>query len=109
MPTTKKPTLKAIEVKTWKGQQSVHYRQLANLADFKIRIDIKRDSYDMQSHATLSVFRSADLEWKVIYSIPYPQMASLKTTSPHSMDPQGADKFAADVRTLIDGAIQILF
>lgn len=98
-----------IEMTTWKESQSVHYRQLANLGNFKIRIQIKRDSYDMQSHATAYVFRAADLEWKVVYSIPYPEMATLKTASPHSSDRQGPDKFAADVRKLIDGATQILF
>ena len=107
MTNTKTTGKKAIEVKIWKGQQSINYTQIATMGSFKIRIDIKRDSYDMQSHATASVFSMEKLDWNKIYSIPYPEMKSL-AASAYDNKPTEL-MFAADSLALFAGVKSILF
>lgn len=108
LPASCGPIVKMIEVKTWKGQQSAHFRKLVQINLFKVKIDIKRDSYDMQSHAIAYVFDPATMDWKVVYSIPYPHMQTEKglhlgnqvlTTVP----------FAKDSEALMAGISSILF
>lgn len=104
---TKKLAAKPLQIRIWKTSQAAHYEQLAKLGKFKIRISIRRDSYDFQSYAVASVFDTAKLAWNNVYTIPYAKMASLKTVNPHG-EPVGVN-FSADVVDLIAGIQAILF
>lgn len=101
-------TVKMIEVKTWKGSQSVHFRKLVQLNQFKVKIDIKRDSYAQQSHAVAYVFDPVKLDWNAIYSIPYPQMQT-KEGLMYGNEEITATPFAKDSEALMAGISSILF
>lgn len=57
-----------------KGSQSVSYREIYKVSNYKIKLEIKSDAYDMQSYARAYVLK--DLEWSLIYSIPYSKMTT---------------------------------
>lgn len=81
MATTKKATraVTQIEIRVFKGRQSVCYEFIGKLGAFKFKVDIKVDSYDFQSHAIGYVFDPAALKWNPLYHIPYNAMTSIKT------------------------------
>lgn len=99
----------SLELITWKGQQSVNYRQIITLENFKVKLEIKRDSYDFQSSAVASVWSTESMEWKNVYSIP----GQLMKTSDNMV--HGVEKvipsniFSMDIQTLLTGAKSILF
>lgn len=97
-----------IEVKTWKGQQSVHFQKLVKLNDFKVRLDIKRDSYAMQSYATASVFDPVKMDWNKLYSIPYPHMKT-KEGLMYGGEEITTVPFKDDSEALMAGITSILF
>ena len=69
METTQKTTVKKIEETFFKGSQSVNFKGIYKLNDFKIKIEIKKDSYDKQSYARVYVWKN--LEWSLVDYIPY--------------------------------------
>jgi hypothetical protein len=103
-----KVTVQMIEVKTWKGSQSVHFRKLVQLNQFKVKIEIKRDSYAMQSWAVASVFDPAKLDWNQVYSIPYPEMKT-KEGLMYGGEEITAVPFTKDSEALMVGITSILF
>jgi hypothetical protein len=56
------------------GTQSLNFKGVYQLGDLKLAINIKRDSYDFQSYATITVWRPSDLSWSPVASIPYSKM-----------------------------------
>jgi hypothetical protein len=56
------------------GRQSVLYTEVSKIADKKVKVEIKSDSYDFQSYARVSVFNENDLEWKKIDSVHFSNM-----------------------------------
>lgn len=96
-----------IEERAWGGGQGVKFSMIAQLGEHKIKISIDRDTYDNQSHARGFVFSTAAMDWKSIYSIPYPQMASLKLDA-YGKTPVPAD-FRTDVNTILAGIKSIIF
>jgi hypothetical protein len=52
------------------------YEALWKIGDRRVRIGIRVDSYDMQSHARAEIFDPGANAWNVVATIPYPQMAS---------------------------------
>jgi hypothetical protein len=106
--TKKQPPAPAhMQIRTWKTRQAAHYEQIAALGKFKIKLEIKRDSYDFQSYAVASVFAADKLAWNVVYTIPYPNMASLSTVNAYAEFNSG--HFVTDVRKLTTGIQAILF
>lgn len=101
-------TATMIEVKTWKGSQSVHFRKLMQLNQFKIKLEIKRDSYAQQSHAMAYVFDPIKLDWNAIYSIPYPQMKT-KEGLMYGGQEITSVLFKDDSEALMAGITSILF
>lgn len=58
------------------GTQDVTYEAVYRLGAFTLRIDIRRDSYDFQSHAICKVFSTADTEWKFLTDLHYSHIRS---------------------------------
>lgn len=97
-----------IEVKTWKGQQSVHFRKIVKLNTFKVKLEIKRDSYAMQSFAVAHVFDVVTMDWNLLYSIPYPHMKT-KEGLMYGGEEITTVPFKDDSEALMVGITSILF
>lgn len=109
--------LKPLYEEHGKGSQDLTYEAVYSIASHwpagqakpvpkRVRIRIRRDSYDFQSYALAEVWSVALDKWEVIASIHYSQMISLADTY-HS----GADKMRhhmGDVEILLRRAQQIL-
>jgi len=65
------------------GRQSVIYTEVSKIADKKVKVEIKSDSYDFQSYARVSVFNENDLEWKKIDSVHYSRMNTKEGLDSH--------------------------
>ena len=70
-----------IEKITYKGTQSINFREIYKLAEKKIKLEIKSDSYDMQCYARAYILK--DEKWELIYSIPYSEMNTPNGLSHH--------------------------
>lgn len=57
---------KTIEERNWSGRQSRNLRVLREVAGKKVRVEVKRDSYDEQSYARAAVFSPATLSWNAL-------------------------------------------
>ena len=67
--------MKIIKEEYSKGTQSAHYVKMMESSEgSKIKIDIKSDSYDFQSHARVYAFSPTELKWNVIASIAFSEM-----------------------------------
>jgi hypothetical protein len=87
------------------GRQSASYVETCRYGDHRLRVDIRSDAYDVQSHAKIS--RWDDTRWQSVYFISYDNML----TSPnlcHQDTPVTISQFATDRDKLIDVAIQIV-
>lgn len=64
--------------KSWSEEQNGRrgYEALWRIGERRVRIGIRVDSYDMQSHARAEIFDPGANAWNVVATIPYPQMAS---------------------------------
>jgi hypothetical protein len=62
-----------------KGQQSHNYLEVLSLDGLKLRISIKRDAYDFQSHARIEAFSKGEAKWNFIHAIPYAEI-QMKTS-----------------------------
>lgn len=99
------------------GRQSLNFKGVYQFGILKLLIDIKRDAYDFQSHATISVWRSEALSWSVVASIPYSKMdANAEFIDPytkaedlkHISNAEAISAFARDEKELLEKAKFIL-
>ena len=104
MPT--KAKLKRLHTELSKSSQSYHYTQLCEYKGKKLRINIKRDSYDNQSYARIYIFK--DDEWNKLASIDSPNMRTLDSVSVYSAIEPTETSFIADNSILIKKAKLIL-
>jgi len=81
----KKGDFKVIEQTYYNGTQSVEFKGIYGYTpnrgikhEYKIKVHIDVDAYDMQSSARVWIFNTTDLEWKLLSSIPYAHMTSLQ-------------------------------
>src|SRR5574344_934701 len=65
-----------IEKITYKGSQSISFREIYKLDEKRIKLEIKSDSYDQQCYARASILK--DEKWEPIYSISYSEMNTPK-------------------------------
>lgn len=79
--------------------QSACFRKIFKLNDFKIKVEIKRNTYDMQSYAIAYVYSPTEMKWNSVYSIPYTNMLSLKVDAYSKAELQ-KPLFVADVKTI---------
>ena len=56
------------------GSQSVNFKGIYKMNENKIKLSIKKDSYDKQSYARAYVFDKNTLNWNLLDYIPYSQM-----------------------------------
>ena len=65
-----------IEKISYKGSQSINFREIYKLEEKRIKLEIKSDSYDQQCYARAYILN--DEKWELIYSIPYAEMNTPK-------------------------------
>lgn len=108
MPKVKEVTIEKI---TYKGTQSVNFREIYKLENKKIKLEIKSDSYDMQCYARAYILK--DEKWELIYSIPYSEMNTPNGLSHHVTYRHNASaaevEFKSDVQRLKKYIEEILF
>ena len=69
---TKAKTERMIEMITYGGHQSIYHRELYELGNVKIKLELNSENYERQCYAR--AYALEGLEWKLIYSIPYTEM-----------------------------------
>lgn len=99
--TTKKE--KTIEIVTYGGHQSIYHRELYEFKNLKIKLELNSENYTAQCYARAYVLDG--LEWKLIYSIPYPEMKTKRNIyyMHEYQDSKAANagkEFTADVQRL---------
>src|SRR5574344_1874649 len=100
-----------IEKITYKGSQSISFRENYKLNNSKIKLEIKSDSYDQQCYARAYILK--DEKWELIYSIPYSVMSTPKGLCYgiiYKNNPEKAQKeFISDVTRMKKAVEEILF
>jgi len=93
------------------SSQSISYREIYQLNDKKIKLEIKSDSYRNQCYARASVLKDDD--WNIIYSIPYSIMQTpegLAYKNDYKNKPAVAEgNFREDIQKLKHYIEKILF
>ncbi len=92
-----------ISERVWKGTQSVNYEQVFEFGPNRLRVRIKRDAYDNQSHARVHVWLGG---WVLVCSTPIEWMycRTLSYTDPVPK----ADAFDDDFMRLFQEAASVL-
>ena len=70
--TTKTKTERTIETLTCGLSQSIYHRELYELGNQKIKLELNTENYGQQCYAR--AYALDGVEWKLIYTIPYPEM-----------------------------------
>jgi len=100
-----------IEKITYKGSQSISFREIYKLDEKRIKLEIKSDSYDQQCYARAYLLK--DEKWEQIYSIPYSEMNTPKGLCYHvtyrSKAGAAEAEFKVDVQRLKKYIETILF
>ena len=52
----------------WTANQSWHYEVLILYGKFRMKVDIKRNAYDFQSHLRIKIFNAEQLQWNMLLS-----------------------------------------
>ncbi len=108
MSKTKETTIEKI---TYKGSQSISFREIYKLNEKRIKLEIKSDSYDQQCYARAYILK--DEKWELIYSIPYSEMITPKGLCYHVTyrnNAMAAEKeFKSDIDRLKKYVGEILF
>lgn len=97
-----------IQNDTSKGKQSVHRLLVLKTDDGKkVRIDIKSDSYNFQSHAWADVWNPATLSWNRVANIHFSDMKTPEGLA-YKQDWKMDEHYADDVDYLLGLTVQIL-
>ena len=100
-----------IEKITYKGSQSINFREIYKLDEKRIKLEIKSDSYDQQCYARAYLLK--DEKWEPIYSIPYSEMNTSKGLCYHVTYRSNASaaeaEFKSDIERLKKYVDKILF
>ena len=62
--------LTQISERFWKGRQSWNYQRVVRAGDKRLRITIKRDAYDFQSHLYGDAYDSVHMKWHRLVARP---------------------------------------
>lgn len=93
------------------NSQSISYREIYQLNEKKLKLEIKSDSYHNQCYARAYVLKDDD--WNVIYTIPYSLMQTpegLAYKSDYKNKPAVAEgNFKEDIQKLKNYIGKILF
>ena len=100
-----------IEKITYKGSQSISFREIYKLDEKRIKLEIKSDSYDQQCYARAYILK--DEKWEPVYSIPYSEMNTPKGLCYHVTYRSNASaaeaEFKSDIERLKKYVEKILF
>ncbi len=100
-----------IEKITYKGSQSISFREIYKLDEKRIKLEIKSDSYDQQCYARAYILK--DEKWELLYSIPYSEMNTQKGLCYHVTYRSNASaaegEFKVDIQRLKKHIEEILF
>jgi hypothetical protein len=89
-----------IEKITYKGSQSISFREIYKLDEKRIKLEIKSDSYDQQCYARAYILK--DEKWESVYSIPYSEMNTTKGLCYHVTYRSNAVAAEKEFKTDID-------
>jgi ribosome biogenesis GTPase A len=88
----KNPSYTVIDNREFRGTQSRNLvRILKTENERKLRISIKRDSYDFQSHAKIELWSDAEGKWNFVHSIPFAEMACVKSALTGKIEEDAAE------------------
>lgn len=93
-----------LKKRLWQSGQSVYYEALCEVGNRKVKIDIKRDSHDYQSHALALLFDGD--KWNQIAAKPYVNLECLSVGAYSKNPPE--EPFDKDKNDLIDEVKMIL-
>lgn len=81
-----------IENREFRGRQSRNLIRIVKTATgHKLRICIKRDSYDFQSYARIELWSDTEGKWNLVHSIPYVEMACVRAAFEGKMEEDAAE------------------
>lgn len=89
-----------IEKISYKGSQSINFREIYKLDEKRIKLEIKSDSYDQQCYARAYILK--DEKWELVYSIPYSEMNTPKGLCYHVIYRSNAAAAEKEFKTDID-------
>jgi len=103
-----------------RGSQSINYDSIVRVTHFsppqdvtkKLRIEIKRDSYDNQSHARISVWSTATESWSMVASLTVQDSRIFKAINPYEEDPglvSAERRMKLIAGNLINTAAEVIF
>lgn len=76
----KNPPYSIIETREFRGTQSHNLTRIVKTHQgHKLRIHIKRDSYDFQSYARIELWSETEGRWNFVHGIPYGEIACVKS------------------------------
>lgn len=94
-------TYTVIDNKEYQGRQSHNLTRVLKTSNGKkLRICIKRDSYDFQSYARIELWSEPEGKWNYVHNIPYPEMACVQSAL--------GGKMEEDARELLRMALLII-
>ena len=103
----KKKKITLLEKTINKGRQDLSYVEVSKIGDFKVKINIKSDSYREQCFARISVWCADKLTWNIVSSIHPSRMI---TPSQLAYCEAVSEKdFILDRDALVESIIKILF
>ena len=70
--TAKTKTERTIEKVTCSLSQSIYHRELYEIGNQKIKLELNTENYEQQCYA--NAYLLDGLKWNLIYTIPYPEM-----------------------------------
>jgi hypothetical protein len=99
---------KIISERCWKANQSWYYEKViafaSNTRSFKLKVDIRRNAYDDQSHAR--VYQWDGTKWQLV--VKYPIRDCVCQHLDYTMMNVTADSFSTDTLYLLKEALQIV-
>ncbi|PQV65276.1 hypothetical protein B1R32_10113 [Abditibacterium utsteinense] len=88
----KNPPYSILENREFRGTQSRNLTRIVKTYQgHKLRIRIKRDSYDFQSFARIELWSETEGKWNFAHSIPHSQMACVKSSFEGKMEEDAAE------------------
>lgn len=103
----KKPEHKILSMDVSKNLQDVHFEQILQLGEYKVRLQICSNAYQFQSHARAQVWQKDKLAWSQLVHIQPEAMKTPATLYAHSNVHLGV--FAKDADELVRKATLVLF
>lgn len=97
--------MKKLTSRAWKGPQTIEYESTWITDDeFRLRVQIKRDFYDFQSHLRCQIWSPSQGQWNEISTLP---LDHSKIKKSRSCTEVALGLFLADERQLIADALLI--